>query len=298
MINDFAGIYQLAKEKGPGKLVVLAPEDREFMNAVKIARHEGYVEPIFIGNLEKMQIAAEGLDFNIDQIKKVFLNDPQEIADYGIAMLFKKETDLVSKGQIPTSYIYRAVIKEEQKRGIKNNISVTSLLEIPGCDHIVAVTDVGVNITPDYEAKAEIIKDAVSLMNLLGYDFPQVVVLSANRGYGPTLQSYLDAQRLREEYGDGNGGFEIRPEHSVAELFDSVKVSPPHVFLAPELDTGNIMAKLNYVIPVKRCATLLCSAGPVAIPSRSDFTESIVRDMALGAVLAARIKEKNIGLKI
>ena len=296
MIDNFTRIYQLAKEKGPGKLVVLAPEDREFMSAVKIARHEGYVEPIFIGNLEKMQTAADELDFNIDQIKKISVIEPQEIADYGIVMLFNKETDLVSKGQIPTSYIYRAVIKEEQKRGIKNNISVASLLEIPGCDHLVAVTDVGVNITPDYEAKVEIIKDAVFLMNLLGYEFPQVVMLSANRDYGPTLQSYLDAQRLHEEYGDGSGGFEIRAEHSVAEIFNAGKASLPHIFLAPELDTGNIMAKLNYVIPVKRCATLLSSAGPVAIPSRSDFTESIVRDMALGVVLAARIKEKNIGL--
>jgi len=292
MIDNFTRIYQLAKEKGPVKLVVLAPEDREFMNAVKIARHEGCVEPIFIGNLEKMQAAADELDFNIDQIKKISVTDPQEIADYGIAMLFNKETGLVSKGQIPTFYIYRAVIKEEQKKGIRNNISVASLLEVPGCDHLVAVTDVGVNITPDYETKVEIIKDAVLLMKLLGYEVPQVVMLSANRDYGPTLQSYLDAQKLREEYGDGSGGFEIRPEHSVAEIFSAGKAFLPHIFLAPELDTGNIMAKLNYVIPVKRCATLLCSAGPVAIPSRSDFTESIVRDMALGVVLAARIIEK------
>ncbi len=115
MIDNFAKIYQLAREKGPEKLVVLAPEG-EFMNAVKIARQEGYVEPIFVGSLEKMQAAADELNFNIDQIEKISCADPQKIADYGIAMLFNKETGLVSKGQIPTSYVYRAIIKEEQKK--------------------------------------------------------------------------------------------------------------------------------------------------------------------------------------
>lgn len=44
-LNDFS---RLAREKGPKEMAVLAPEDEEFMRAVRISREHGYIEPILI----------------------------------------------------------------------------------------------------------------------------------------------------------------------------------------------------------------------------------------------------------
>jgi phosphate butyryltransferase len=71
-------------------------------------------------------------------------------------MIFSGELPIASKGQILTSYIYHSIIREEAKACTGANIGVISFWEIPGLDHLVAITDTGVNIKPDAKAKLEI----------------------------------------------------------------------------------------------------------------------------------------------
>ena len=59
MIRTLNDVNRLAKEKGPKKLAVLAPEDDEFMLAVKQSWQNGYIEPVLIGNREKMERVAD-----------------------------------------------------------------------------------------------------------------------------------------------------------------------------------------------------------------------------------------------
>ncbi len=297
IIKDFNQVYQLAGEMGPRKMAVLAPEDIEFLKSLKHVCKDGLIEAVFIGDQEKMKIAADQADFDLDSIEKIYASDYQKIANQGVAMLFNGEVDIVGKGRIPTSFIYRAVINEEKTRGKMENISVISLWETPAKDHLIAITDSGVNILPDYKTKKEILKTALFVMLLLGYTNPQVVILSAQRKNSPPLVSYTDAQKLREEFShDAKSSCTIRPEHSLAQFFGEKEDngSLPHIVIVPDLDTGNILVKLDYMLNVIRCTIGLSSKGPLIIPSRADFCDSIIREISLGVFLAAKIKEENI----
>lgn len=64
----------------------------------------------------------------------------------------------------------------------------------------------------------------------------------------------------------------------------------PHILLVPCLDTGNILCKLDFFLKVSRCSLVATSRGPVCIPARSDFTDSIVAQLALCVVVADRMK--------
>jgi len=64
----------------------------------------------------------------------------------------------------------------------------------------------------------------------------------------------------------------------------------PHILLVPCLDTGNILCKLDFFLNVSRCSLVATSRGPVCIPARSDFTDSIVEQLALSVVVADRMK--------
>ena len=161
MIKTLKEFSILAQEKGPKKLAVLAPEDEEFMKAIKISRDRGYIDPILVGNIKKMEAVAENVAFKIDKLQKIPQAGQQAISNLGINMLFSGKLPIASKGQIPTSYIYRSIIREEAKAGSGMTVSVISFWDIPGLDHLVAFTDTGVNIKPNVKAKAEVIKNAV-----------------------------------------------------------------------------------------------------------------------------------------
>jgi len=203
-LNDFE---RLAGEKGPKRMAVLAPEDEEFMLAVKKSWEKGYIEPVLIGNEGKIAQAAEKVAFDLGPFEKIAGGDLQGISDLGIKMLFAGEAPIAGKGQIPTSYIYRSIIRAEAKAASGMTVSVVTFWEIPGCDHLVAFTDTGVNITPDLKAKREIVKNAVFAYHLLGFPRPRIAVLSGQREVGGKLGSYEDYEVLRDEAAAGGVRF-------------------------------------------------------------------------------------------
>jgi phosphate butyryltransferase len=304
MIRSLSDVSRLAQERGPKKLAVLSPEDEEFMLAVKRSWETGCIEPILIGDTEKMDRVAEKVGFDISRFERIVENDRQAVSDLGIGMLFSGKLSIVSKGQIPTSYIYRSVIRSEAKAGTGMTVSVISLWEVPGVDHLVAFTDSGVSIRPDFKTKVEILRNAVFLCHLLGYERPRIAVLSSQRSFGGTLPSSRDYTLLRQAAASGGlGECEVVDGTSLCDIFlgnggrmkngKGIDLRQmPHVFLVPCLDTGNILCKLDLFLDVTRCSLTVTSRGAVCIPARSDLSDSIEGQLAMGVVVADRMEKE------
>ena len=305
MIKDFNDIDALASTNKPMGMVALAVEDGEFLLTVKNAYERGYIHPFLIGDSEKLRRTAESIEFDLSNVTIIEEKEPQAIADKGIELLFSHDAYIPMKGHIPTSYVYRAIIRKERSIGGKNTISVNTLWDIPGVSHLVSITDTGVSIRPDYETKKHIVKDAVALMHILGYHRPQVAVLSAYNGITDMPDSFTDALKLQDEALDGCfGECDVIAETSLADIlagrrkecffdFDQIDLEKtPHVLLTPHLDAGNILSKLDFILDVTRRSLVMTSMGPVIIPSRSDTHNLIVGEVALGVVVA-RLLERN-----
>jgi phosphotransacetylase len=302
MIRSLDDFSRIARENGPKRLAVLAPEDEEFMLAVKRSWQKGYIEPVLIGNAEKMGRVAEKVEFDISGFEKIIGDDRQAIADLGISMLFSGKLAIASKGQIPTSYIYRSIIREENRASSGMTVSVVTFWEVPGIDHLVALTDTGVSIKPDFKTKADILKNALFVYRLLGYPKPRIAVLSGQREIGGTLVSYGDFELIRKAALAGDfGDCEIVDATSFTEIFlggknrladyGSINMEGmPHILLFPCLDTGNIICKLDFFLDVTRCSLVATSRGPVCIPARSDFSDNIVEQLAMCVVVADRMQ--------
>lgn len=283
-------------------MAVLAPEDEDFMLAVKMSWQKGYTEPVLIGNMEKMERVAEKVEFDIGGFEKIVGNDRQAIADLGINMLFTGRLAIISKGQIPTSYIYRSIIREERRAGSGMTVSVITFWQIPGLDHLVAFTDTGVSIKPNLKAKAEILKNALFVYRLLGYPKPRIAVLSGQREIGGMLDAYRDFELLQRAALAGDfGDCEIVDATSFTEIFlggrghlvsdgEMNMRKMPHILLVPCLDTGNILCKLDFFLDVTRCSLVATSRGPVCVPSRSDTSNNILEQLAMCVVVADRMK--------
>ena len=298
MIKEFREIDNLASSGNAVCMAVLAPQEREFLLTVKIARDKGYVVPYLVGKKEAIERLSGEIEFDISQVEVINVSDPQEISDKGISMLFGSEVDLAIKGHIPTAFIYRSILRNERSLGKKQTISVNTLWDIPGVDHLVSITDTGVNIAPDYTAKVDIIRDAVFLMDLLGYKDLSVAVLSSYTGINLEPQSLGHAKMLKDAASRRElGACRVMDAFSMVDILLSrdgktrIELdNMPHVILVPDLDAGNVISKLDFMLDVTRRSLVLSSRGPVIIPSRSDVHTSVIGEVALGVVVSRLLK--------
>ena len=67
---------------------------------------------------------------------------------------------------------------------------------LPGDPRLIGITDGGINLAPDVEAKAQILSNALEVFRALGYENPKVAVLSAIEKVNENLPSTVDAAEL------------------------------------------------------------------------------------------------------
>ncbi len=299
MIGSLAEIEALAKAAEPVTTAIIAPEDHEFMLAVKDARNRRLIEPVLIGRRAVIEKAAGKINYDLDTTPIIEVTDRQKIANTAMEMLSSGEVEMVSKGQISTSYVYRAIIARMKARQEEAVISVQTFWDIKGCDHLVLLTDTGANISPDESEKRAILNNALLIMPLLGYSSPKVMELvsdSANLKNKekhpkpekkPIIKSslsfyqHLEARVLKKVlFGDQGDFVDLN--------------SLPHIILMPDLNTGNVIAKLDFIIKdIVRVSCSYTSMGPVLLPSRADVAEGIMREFIFGVALVAQRRELN-----
>lgn len=303
MTGNLDQIHEIASGCSSKSLAVLAPEDAEFLLAVKESWEKGYITPLIIGNMDKIKRVSDSIGFNYKDFELIEENDRQAVSNKGMSMLFSGRVDMVSKGQIPTAYVYKSVIREEARISSGMTVCVLTMWEIPGLNRFVIFTDVGVNIRPDLKAKINTIKNAVFLLGLLGNDYPSICALSGYQGFGIPSQSYKDALILMELADKGElGKCRVLKETNLSAIFnqnpgrletlDSIDISRlPDIILVPGLDAGNIICKLDFILNVTRRSIVVTSRGPVIVPSRADTKDSIIGEMAMGVVVSERMKK-------
>ncbi len=289
-INSVAEVDAEALERGPIELAFLAPEDATFMSAVKVASERGLITPILLGRKELMEEAAAEVDFEISDCKQIIIDDPQLVAKKGVDMLSAGQVDAISKGQMSTNYIYRAVIREMKKTGRQKLIAVTSFWEISPLGHFVILTDPGVNIAPNRETKVELAKNAAAYLRLYGHDEPRIMLVSAKRELERELDSYSDLDYIEKAL-DSAGLNCTVCTGNIMDLFAAAPGERPNILLMPHLLTGNSIVKLDFFLDVKRRGVIMTSWGPVLIPSRADSTAHVVDEISLTVVAASRFKE-------
>ncbi len=279
-----------ALEKGPIKLAFLSPEDASFMKAIKMAWERKLIIPVLIGRKELMQEAAAQTDLDISGFQQLFMDDPQSISDKGVDMLSEGEVDSISKGQMSTNYVYKAVIRKMKKTGLEQTIAVTSFWEISPLGHFVILTDPGVNIVPDRETKVELVKKAIAYLGLFGHDDPRIMTLSAKREISRDLPSNTEVEYIENALSRQGFACTVR-SGSFKDLFDAEPENRPNILLMPHLVTGNCVVKLDFFLDVKRRGVVMTSWGPVLIPARADSASHLVDEISMAVAVACRFKE-------
>ncbi len=272
------------------RLAVLAPQDLDVLQAVVTARGKGMVEPVLIGSREKILEAGSSMFLDLQEIEIVDIHTPAQMARLGIDMFYRGEVDLVVKGLISTSHIYRSIIAQEKALGSSSRVAVCSFWQLPQQGRFILMTDTGVNITPDWQVKRGILQKAVSVMQLLGYGPLKALALSACREIDEKPSSRADAEKIRDYFQQEKIPCQVEFGGEMRYFPGNKGQEVPDIILVPHLDAGNIVVKLDFFLEIQRASVLATSRGFIIVPSRSDTAGHILDELALGIAITNRLQ--------
>ena len=148
------------------------------------------------------------------------------------------------------------------------------VMDVPGLGRPLLISDAAINIAPDLETKADIVRNAIDCARAIGIEVPKVGVLSAVELVNPAIPSSMDAALLSKmaERGQITGGLVDGPlamDNAVdlgaarTKGIKSMVAGRADALIAPNLDAGNMIAKeLAYIAHAEAAGVVLGARAP------------------------------------
>lgn len=296
-------LISMASLDGRKTVAVAAAEDSEVLEAVAKAAELKLAHFLLFGNEEEMErMIAEkhpGLKGS-PGIQIISAPNENIAAEMAVKAVKNNEADVVMKGNIPTAVILKAVLNKEYGLRTGAVLSHVAVFEVPGYDRLTIVTDAAMNISPDVEQKAQIIKNAVKVAHAIGIEMPKVAPLAAVEVINPAMQATVDAASLTmmNKRGQIKGCIVDGPlalDNAVSQIaaehkgIKSEVAGRADILLVPAIEVGNVLYKsLIYFANAKVGAVIAGATAPIVLTSRADTAESKLYSLALALCSASK----------
>ncbi len=220
-------------------------------------------------------------------------DDDVQAATLAVKAVSSGRAHVVMKGNLTTSIILKAVLNKEYGLRTGKVLSHVAAFEVPGYERLLFVTDAAMNIAPDLEAKAQIIRNAVVTAHACGVIEPIVVPLAAIETVNPAMIPTTDAASLvvMNRRGQLEGCIVDGPlalDNAISEKAAAQKgitgetAGKADILVVPTIEAGNILYKsLIYFANAKVGAIIQGAKAPIVLTSRADSAESKLYSLAL-----------------
>lgn len=284
----------------PTRIVVIAgAQDDVALEAAALAEESGLARCILVGDQHRIEAILWDLERDPKDFQVVNRQELHEAVAVAVDLVRDSQGHILMKGKVTSGDLLKAVLHRE--RGLRTGrlLSDVYLFDspLPGDPRLLGITDGGINLAPDVEAKAEILINAVEVFRALGYAEPKVAVLSAIETVDPKLQSTVDGQELARRALEGEFGrcqvagplamdLAVSGEAARRKGVRSPVAGQADILLFPSIEAANITAKaLRYLVPVEPGHVVVGARAPVLIPSRAESAQAKVNSVALGRLM-------------
>jgi len=285
----------------PTRIVVIAAaQDEVALEAAALAEEVGLGRCILVGDQHRIEGVLWDMDRDPREFQIVNRQELHESVTTAVELVKGGEGHILMKGKVTTGDLLREVLHRE--RGLRTGRLLSDVFlfdsPLPGEPRLMGITDGGINLAPDLEAKAQILKNALEVFRALDYEVPRVAVLSAIERLNPDLQSTIDAAELARMGRDGMFGkcevegplamdLALSAESARRKGVASKVAGKADLLLFPNIECANITAKaVQYMVPCEPGHVVVGAAAPVLIPSRAESATAKVNAVALGRLLA------------
>lgn len=303
MIKKLEDILDELKDGERVVLSVAAAHDKEVLTSIKSALDRGIIDPILVGELDKINEISKEIGLNLDNIRVIEGCGVEECAKIAVKLVSSKEADFVMKGILDTSVLLKEVLNKEYGLRTDSLLSHVMIYEMESYHKLLMLTDGGMNISPDYLQKEKILKNAITASKSLGLETVKVACLAAKEKVNPKMQATVDADMLSKKCEEGAFGegvivegplaFDIAVSKKASEVkgFNSNVSGDADILLVPTIEVGNGIGKsFTYMANAKSAGIIMGAKAPIVLVSRADSHESKLYSIAYGALIARNIK--------
>lgn len=299
--RHFEALIDRARPLPPLVTAVVAPEEANSLGGAVRAAVEGIITPILIGDPARILAVAQEIGADLTGYEIIAQPDHAAAARLACELVNSGRAGAVMKGHLHTDDLLRAMLDKVGGLRAGRRFTHVFVMDVPGMDHPILVTDAAINIAPDLATKVDIVQNAIDLARSIGIDLPRVGVLSAVETVNPAIPSSVDAALLSKmaERGQITGGLvdgplamdnAVDPGAARTKGIVSEVAGRANVLVVPGLDAGNMLAKqLAYLSHAEGAGLVLGAKVPVILNSRSDGPMSRLASCAVAALHHARI---------
>jgi phosphotransacetylase len=296
--GKYERLLEMCKSLEPIPTAVAHPCEESALAGAIEAGAKGLIIPILVGPAAKIQEIAKASHIDLGTTRIVDVPHSHAAAAKAVELVREGEAELLMKGSLHTDELLGAVVARETGLRTGRRISHVFIMDVPTYSKVLVVTDAAINIAPTLEDKVDICQNAIDLAVSFGVERPKVAVLAAVETVTSKMPATLDAAALCKmaERGQITGGVldgplafdnAISTDAARTKGIRSEVAGDPDILLVPDLEAGNILAKLlSFLAKADSAGLVLGARVPIILTSRADSVRARIASCAV-AMLAA-----------
>jgi len=295
---NYGRLIDAARMAGPVRVAVAHPCDRHAIESALDAARLGLIHPVLVGPRTRIERAAAEAGLDIAALPLENTEHSHASAARAVELVRQGRADAIMKGSLHTDELMGAVVNSATGLRTERRLSHCFVMEVPGRNAPLIITDAAVNIIPTLADKVDIVQNAIDLARVLQFGEVRVAILAAVETVSPKMPSTIDAAALCKmaDRGQITGGVldgplamdnAIDPEAAAIKRIVSPVAGRANVLVAPDLEAGNMLAKsLTFMAGAASAGIVLGARVPLILTSRADSVASRLASCAVAALLA------------
>jgi phosphate acetyltransferase len=299
----YGRLIEFCKTLAPTPTAVVHPCDQASLEGAIEAARLGLIAPILVGPRERIEALAASLGTDLAGVQIVDAPHSAAAATIAVQLVREGRAEALMKGSLHTDELMAAVVKRDTGLRTARRVSHCFVMDVPGHDEALIITDAAVNIAPTLEEKADILQNAIDLAHALRIEEVRVAILSAMETVNPKVPSTVEAAALCKMVDrhqitgalvDGPLALDnaIDLEAAKVKKIDSPVAGRANVLLVPDLEAGNMLAKsLSFLAGADAAGIVLGARVPIILTSRADSILTRLASCAVAALVAKARRE-------
>ena len=297
-MKNFDQIVERAKRSFRKMRVVIAGADAEnILLGTFEAQDAGFATPVLVGEAEKIEPMLERLGLKDKTYRLVATQPGEDVVQAAVNVIRRGEGDVLMRGNTQTRDFLMALLDKKNELRTDKRLVHIDLVSMPEYPKLIAIGDVTVTIQPDIQQKKEIIRSMTETLESVGYDKPNIALLSMVEEVNFHMKDTMEAQELVRSHADtpiancnlvGPIAYDLILSKEAARLknYDEPLCGEFDGIVVPSLLAGNLIVKCwQMYAKAKTCGVVVGAKVPVALTSRSDDKEVSFLSLAFCAAL-------------
>ena len=301
-MKDFNQIVERAKRSFRKMRVVIAGADAEnILLGTFEAQNAGFATPVLVGEAEKIEPMLERLGLKDKPYSLVATQPGEDVVQAAVDVIRRGEGDVLMRGNTQTRDFLMALLDKKNELRTDKRLVHIDLVSMPEYPKLIAIGDVTVTIQPDIQQKKEIIRSMTETLESVGYEKPNIALLSMVEEVNFHMKDTVEAQELVRSHADtpiancnlvGPIAYDLILSKEAARLknYDEPLCGNFDGIVVPSLLAGNLIVKCWQMhTKAKTCGVVVGAKVPVALTSRSDDKEVSFLSLAFCAAMGTTV---------